>query len=231
MKQAQALGYAEADPTADVEGFDVQAKIAILAKLSFGKTVEVDKIPAKGISKVTAVDFEYAKIMRSTIKLIGAASMNANGSLAVYVSPTIIPHSSPFSGAKGPGNMCVVKSENMNMTTFAGPGAGRFPTANSVVNDLLRLAKGISKSCSQVVIICRYIILHIYVRIGETCSPFPLDAESIAINNDYEGRFYVRINCSDGLGIVRSVGEAAELSAVSINSILQVLFKTKTKTK
>ena len=109
----------------------------------------------------------------------------------------VIPTSSPFSGAKGPGNMVVIKSENCSQSTFAGSGAGRFPTANSVVNDLLRL--------------CR----------KQETEPFPLDDESIVINNDYEARFYVRIKCSDGLGIIRSVGEAAELSAVSINSILQ----------
>ena len=115
----------------------------------------------------------------------------------MYVSPMIIPQLSPFSGAKGPGNMVVVKSENCNQSTFAGPGAGRYPTANSVVNDILRLCK------------------------HETCQPFPLSVDSLVINNDYEARFYVRIKCSDGLGIIRSVGEAAELSAVSINSILQ----------
>lgn len=198
LKEAQALGFAEADPTADVEGFDVQAKIALLAKLSFGKTISVPTIPTAGISKISSVDFEYAKILRSTIKLIGCASRNADGSLAVYVSPMIIPMSSPFASAKGPGNMAVVQSENMNTSSFAGPGAGRYPTANSVVSDLIRLCK------------------------KQTCDPFPLNEDGIIIDNDYEAKFYVRIKCSDGLGIIRSVGEAAELSSVSVNSILQV---------
>ena len=168
MKEAQALGYAEADPTADVEGLDVQAKIAIIAKLSYGKTIPVPSIPASGISKITSVDFEYAKSMNSTIKLIGCASRNPDGSLAVYVSPMIIPKTSPFSNAKGPGNMVVIKSENMNITSFAGPGAGRYPTANSVVNDILRLAR------------------------SQTCEPFPLEDDTILIDNDYEAKFYVR---------------------------------------
>ena len=198
LKEAQALGFAEADPTADVEGFDVQAKIALLAKLAFGKTIPVPAIPTAGISKIASVDFEYAKILRSTIKLIGCASRNSDGTLAVYVSPMIVPTTSPFASAKGPGNMAVVKSANMNISSFAGPGAGRYPTANSVVSDLLRL--------------CR----------GQTCEPFPLEDDTIVINNDYEGRFYVRIKCSDGLGIIKSVGEAAELSSVSIYSVLQV---------
>lgn len=73
LKEAQDLGYAEADPTADVEGFDVRAKIAILAKLAFGQTVQVDSIPCTGISQLTSVDFEYAKLLGCTIKLIGTA--------------------------------------------------------------------------------------------------------------------------------------------------------------
>eukprot|EP01037_Dinobryon_pediforme_P017843 gene17843-18071_t len=186
LSEAQALGYAEADPTADVEGHDVQAKIALLTKLAFGKTVPFETIPTTGISKIGKVDFEYARSLKSTIKLLGTASSNADGSLAVFVSPTIVPLSSPLSSAKGPGNMVLINSDNLTCSTFAGPGAGRFPTANSVLNDLIRL------SLSQT-----------------------------ALDNDYLARFYIRIKCSDGLGIVRAVGEAAELTGVSIHAILQ----------
>ena len=142
------------------------------------------------------VDFEYAKTLRSTIKLVGTAVANADGSLAVFVAPNMLPLASPLASAKGPGNMCVVSSENMGVTTLAGPGAGRFPTANSILNDLVRLAQ------------------------GKTCPPFPLTS-STPLNNDYVARFYVRVKCSDGLGIIRAVGEAAEASGVSIYAILQ----------
>jgi len=142
------------------------------------------------------VDFEYAKTLRSTIKLVGTAVANADGSLAVFVAPNMVPLASPLASAKGPGNMCVVSSENMGVTTLAGPGAGRFPTANSILNDLVRLAQ------------------------GKTCPPFPLTS-STPLNNDYVARFYVRVKCSDGLGIIRAVGEAAEASGVSIYAILQ----------
>jgi homoserine dehydrogenase len=196
LKEAQALGFAEADPTADVEGHDVQAKIALLAKLAFGKTVPWQTVPTYGISKLSAVDFEYAKLLKSTIKLIGTAQLNHDGSLAVFVSPNVVPVSSPLSSAKGPGNMVLVTSENMKLSTFAGPGAGRFPTANSVVNDVIRLAQ------------------------EKTADPFPLE-DDLPINNDYTACFYVRITCQDGLGIIKSVGEAAEKSGVSIHAILQ----------
>mmetsp|Transcript_16077 Transcript_16077/g.14533 ORF Transcript_16077/g.14533 Transcript_16077/m.14533 type:complete len:424 (-) Transcript_16077:31-1302(-) len=196
LKEAQALGYAEADPTADVEGHDVQAKIALLAKLGFGKTVPWESVPTKGISKVSAVDFEYAKLLRSTIKLIGTAQLNDDGSLAVFVSPNIVSLNNPLSSAKGPGNMVLVSSDNLNTSSFAGPGAGRYATANSVMNDIIRLAQ------------------------GKTVNPFPLEV-NLHINNDYSTRFYVRITCRDGLGIIRSVGEIAEKCGVSIHAILQ----------
>jgi homoserine dehydrogenase len=173
LKEAQALGFAEADPTADVEGHDVQAKIALLAKLAYGKTVPWETVPTAGISKITKVDFEYARSLKSTIKLVGTASTNADGSLAVFVSPMLVPLNSPLASAKGPGNMVVVTSENMGSSTFAGPGAGRFPTANSVMNDLIRLSQ------------------------EKTMPPFPLSSE-IPLNNDYVAPFYVRIRCTDG---------------------------------
>ena len=197
LKEAQALGFAEADPTADVEGHDVQAKISLLAKLCFGVSVPWETVPTVGISKLGAVDFEYASILKSTIKLVGTASLNSDKSLAVYVSPVLVPLSSPLASAKGPGNMVVVSSENMGgNSTFAGPGAGRYPTANSVLNDLIRIS------------------------LNKTVDPFPLNV-SLPLNNDYVASFYVRISCADGLGIVRAVGEAAEHSGVSIHAILQ----------
>jgi len=195
---AQALGFAEADPTADVEGHDVQAKAALMAKLAFGRTVPWETVPTAGISKLTSTDFEYARILKSTIKLVGVATLNPDGSLAVFVSPMVVPLTSPLASAKGPGNMVVVTSQNMpGSATYAGPGAGRFPTANSICSDLVRLSQ------------------------GRTVPPFPTDCPDLALNNDYEAQFYVRISITDGLGIIRQVGEAAEQAGVSIHAILQ----------
>ena len=156
-------------------------------------------MPTAGISKLTSIDFEYAKILKSTIKLVGVATLNADGSLAVFVSPMVVPLNSPLASAKGPGNMVVVNSQNMagQSSTYAGPGAGRFPTANSICNDLVRLSQ------------------------GKTVAPFPLDCPELKINNDYTAQFYVRISITDGLGIIRQVGESAEAAGVSIHAILQ----------
>jgi len=202
LKEAQELGFAEADPTADVEGHDVRAKIAILAKLAFGKTVAVKDIPCMGISQIASIDFEYANLLGCTIKLIGTAARLSqygehDGDLSVYVAPKLVPKSHLLASASGAGNAVNVESVNMGTVSYFGPGAGRFPTANSVVADICRIA---SNNCPA--------------------DPFPMHS-NIAINNDYNSAFYIRIPYIDGLGIVRAVGQLAEKHGVSVNSILQ----------
>jgi len=202
LKEAQDLGFAEADPTADVEGHDVRAKIAILAKLAFGTTINVDSIPCMGIAEITSVDFEYAKLLGCTIKLIGAAERLSDfgehdGDLSVYVAPKLVPMSHLLSTARGAGNAVAIKSANLGITSYTGPGAGRFPTANSVVSDIIRVASG--NACHD---------------------PFPLTS-NIEPDFDYISAFYVRITFHDELGIIRRVGELAEINGVSICSILQ----------
>jgi len=205
LKEAQDLGFAEADPTADVEGHDVRAKIAILAKLAFGTTVPVESIPCVGITNVSVIDFDYARSMGCTIKLIGTAARQSrfgerDGALSVYVSPKLVPNNHVLAQATGAGNAVVVDSANLGSTSFGGPGAGRYPTANSVVADVLRVA-------------------------NDTCPvvPFPPNHsnDAIDIDNDYVSPFYIRIPFRDGLGIVRSVGDLAMSQNVSIHSILQ----------
>eukprot|EP00804_Cyclotella_cryptica_P027688 CCRYP_010296-RB/>CCRYP_010296-RB protein AED:0.11 eAED:0.12 QI:0/0/0/1/0.33/0.25/4/0/420 len=202
LSEAQALGYAEADPTADVEGHDVRAKIAILAKLAFGTTVEVNTIPCMGITNISVVDFEYAKSMGCTIKLVGSAVRQSefgehDGALSVYVSPKLVPNGHLLASASGCGNAVAIDSANLGIASFTGPGAGRYPTANSIVADVMRVA-------------------------NNTCiaKPFPLSS-NIEIDNDYVSAFYIRISFQDGLGIIRQVGELAESQGVSIHSILQ----------
>ena len=202
LKEAQALGYAEADPTADVEGHDVRAKIAIMAKLAFGTTVPVDSIPCKGITQITSVDFEYAKLLGCTIKLVGTAGRLSDfsehdGALSVSVAPKVVPLTHLLASARGAGNAVAVKSANLGITSYTGPGAGRFPTANSIVADICRVASGLAVD-----------------------QPFPLESK-LEIDNDYTSAFYIRVSFQDELGIIRRIGELAELSGVSICSVLQ----------
>ena len=193
--------FIQADPTADVEGHDVRAKIAIMAKLAFGQTVSVDSIPCCGITKISSVDFEYAKLLRCTIKLIGTAARLSeygehDGALSVYVTPKMVPLTHLLASARGSGNAVAVSSANLGIASYTGPGAGRYPTASSVVADICRIA-------------------------GDSCPPsFPIN-RTIDIDNDYTSCFYIRISFQDGLGIIRSVGELAENHGVSIDSVLQ----------
>lgn len=172
LAEAQALGYAEADPTADVEGHDVRAKICLLAKLGMGTTVGVGDIPCQGISKLTVDDFALAKQASSTIKLIGKAALD-NGKLSVYVTPMLVPLTSSLAGIHGPGNAVTVISENMGACTYTGPGAGRYPTANSVVADLARVAA------------------------GAVAKPFPRSTD-YPLEDDYTSKFYIRLRPDSG---------------------------------
>ncbi|CAM9202144.1 unnamed protein product [Choristocarpus tenellus] len=199
LKEAQDLGFAEADPTADVEGFDVQAKIALLAKLAFGQNVPVESVPCAGISKLTSADFTCAKMMDCTIKLVGTATTLGDGRdrLAVYVSPVVVPLGSPLASARGPGNIVVVGSKNLTESVYTGPGAGRYPTANSVVNDVVRMAQGL---CSR---------------------PFPLSQEW-RLESDFSARFYVRVPAEDSAGVLPSVVSLAEGVGISVQSVRRV---------
>jgi homoserine dehydrogenase len=207
LKEAQGLGYAEADPTADVEGHDVRAKICLLAKLAFGVTIPMTDVPCKGISQLTSVDFEYAKLLGCTIKLLGTAqrlheAREWDGPLCVFVSPVMVPQSHVLAQVPAAGNAVAVTSANMGTCSYLGPGAGRFPTANSVVADICRLAELSSSQPPPL--------------------PFPTSSNNaLALDHDYTSVFYIRIPFQDGLGIIKRVGELAELAGVSIHSILQ----------
>uniref|UniRef100_A0A7S3JYH8 Homoserine dehydrogenase n=1 Tax=Aureoumbra lagunensis TaxID=44058 RepID=A0A7S3JYH8_9STRA len=203
LAQAQALGYAEADPTADVEGHDVCAKIAILAKLAFGITVPPEKVPTYGISKIQAVDFEYAKILNATVKLLGCAVKNPDNSIAVYVAPHVVAneHPSGFAGARGPTNAVSIVSDQLGIASLVGAGAGRDPTARSVVADVIRICHTASTQNIQ---------------------PFPTPTSiATGLSPDFESAFYVRISAADQLGIIKSIGDVAEKRGVSINAVLQ----------
>mmetsp|Transcript_1257 Transcript_1257/g.2627 ORF Transcript_1257/g.2627 Transcript_1257/m.2627 type:complete len:357 (-) Transcript_1257:503-1573(-) len=131
LKEAQDLGFAEADPSADVDGYDVRAKIAILAKLAFGTTVPVDTIPCMGITNISVIDFAYAKSMGCTIKLVGTAVRQSqfgehDGALSVYVSPKLVPNTHLLASATGCGNAVAIDSANLGIASYTGPGAGRY---------------------------------------------------------------------------------------------------------
>lgn len=198
LQEAQALGFAEADPSADVDGLDVQSKIAILAKLAFGGTIDCGRIPTTGIRRITQADFEYAKMMKSTIKLLGVAHKQDKEQISVYVSPVMVPQANVMASVHGATNIVNILSANCQSSAYVGQGAGRYPTANSVLSDIVQIARQLAPA-----------------------APFPADQPRVTLQQDYSARFYVRIKIRDGVGIIKVIGGLAEQADVSIHSILQ----------
>jgi len=198
LKEASALGYAEADPTLDVGGFDARSKLSILMRLAYGVEVNEDEISCRGITDLTKLDFEYAKMMGGTIKLLGVSKKIDEKRIAAFVSPCYLTGDDTLSNINGATNALEVISSNLQSSTYIGQGAGRYPTANSCVNDIVSLTKG-----------------------DQTAQPFnPGSPEKIFVNN-YDSIFYVRLCYRDGLGITRQCGEICEKHGVSIHSLLQ----------
>ncbi len=144
VEQAQALGYAEADPTADVEGFDAAAKAAILASLAFHTRVPGREVYREGITEVTASDVAAAKEMDSVVKLLAIAERvetNGNRGVSVRVHPAMIPRSHPLAGVREAFNAVFVEAEAAGQIMFYGPGAGGDPTASAILGDVVAVAR------------------------------------------------------------------------------------------
>lgn len=198
LAEASRLGYAEADPTLDVGGFDARSKLRILMQLAYGVEVKEEEISCRGITDLTKLDFEYAKMMGGTIKLLGVSQKVDDKRVAAFVSPCYVTADDSLSSVNGATNAVEVESANLQSSTYIGQGAGRFPTANSCVNDIIALAKG-----------------------DKTPFPFnPPATDKIFVNN-YDSVFYVRLRYRDALGITRQCGEICEKHKVSIHSMLQ----------
>lgn len=141
LKEAQALGYAEADPTADVEGLDARRKLVLSANLAFGVSVREEEIPCVGIPHITSADISKAKELGLTFKLIARAERNA-GKVSAYVCPTLFPVSAPEAHTGGTGNLVSLYARRIGKQSFSGAGAGGFPTASSVLADCLAVTDG-----------------------------------------------------------------------------------------
>ena len=198
LSQASALGYAEADPTLDVGGFDARSKLKILMRLAYGVDVEESEISCRGITELTKIDFEYAKTLGGTIKLLGVAALSDDESkVSAFVSPCYVTNRDPLSSVSGATNAIEIVSDNLVSSIYIGQGAGRYPTANSCINDIISLAKG-------------------------DMMPLPFNPKSaMKFANNYQSVFFLRLNYRDCIGITRQVGEVCEKHGVSIHSILQ----------
>jgi len=196
LAEASKLGYAEADPTLDVGGFDARSKLKILMRLAYGIDVDEEDIACRGIQELTATDYEYAKSLGGTIKLLGVAE-KVGDKVSGFVSPCYIAATDSLSSVSDATNAVEISSKNLQRTTYIGQGAGRYPTANSCVNDIASIAKG-----------------------DKTASPFNPSSDCKFVQQ-YESVFYLRLKYTDALGITRQCGEVCEKYGVSIHSLLQ----------
>lgn len=193
LKGAQENGYAEKDPTADVEGFDTCRKIAILASLAFGKAVDSEKIETEGITKITLEDVEYAAEFGGVIKLVGMTDRAENGVYA-RVCPVILKKDHPLAGIDDVFNGILVRGEGLGDVMFYGRGAGSLPTASAVVSDVIDIVKHKHK--------------HIELGWTEGEKGYLRDASEQAF------RFYVRLSgansadfCREGFNVITLDGE------------------------
>lgn len=201
LADAQALGYAEADPTSDVEGHDAAYKLSLLASLLFGEHVEIEGVPREGISGITPQDLRYAQELGYVVKLLGIAK-RVGDRLEARVHPTMIPTHHPLARIDGVTNAVTVQGDAVGEVTFSGPGAGRGPTASAVVGDLLNVAS----------------LLHAPDRMmaclqTRSVSPMPLDAVHSA--------FYLRLVAEDVPGVLGAVGTCFGQHRVSVRSFVQ----------
>lgn len=223
LAEAQKLGYAEADPTADVDGWDAADKIAILASLAFGGRIKREDIPCEGIRQVSATDISYADKLGFAIKLLAistkpkhSVSANANESdiLQVRVHPTLVPKSHPLASINDVYNAILVEGEPLGQVMFFGPGAGAGPTASAVVADILNIV-GILKSSGKTknldpLLSCSH---------QHFCSLTPIE--------EIETRFYARFLSQDLPGVIGHLGTCFGKHNVSLESVVQIGFQDK----
>ncbi|MEQ8210050.1 MAG: homoserine dehydrogenase [Lacipirellulaceae bacterium] len=204
LPEAQRLGYAEADPTMDVDGSDAAQKLAILAHLAFGARVHWKEIPRTGIDTLDLADVRYAEEMGYKIKLLAVADLVDEG-LELHVSPTLVRTGSPLAEVGGPMNAVRVDGDAVGRVMFYGPGAGQMPTASAVVADLIDTAVGRTELTFKT--------LELWSN-----RQARVDASDYA---NARGRFYLRATVEDHPGVLSEVTSALGTEDISIASVLQ----------
>ena len=205
LKQAQELGYAETDPTGDVEGFDAAYKIAILSTISFNKKIDVNKIYREGITKIKAQDIESAKDLGYKIKLIAMGQLLDNGKIDVRVHPMLVSEKHLLAKVNNATNSIMLSGYPVGELVLTGPGAGAEPTASSVVGDLLILASELKSSQNPLPqAICKHEEMADQIEIGDTY-------------NDY----YISINATNNPGVIGLIGTICGRNNINISTIMQ----------
>jgi homoserine dehydrogenase len=206
LKEAQAAGYAEADPSADVDGYDARSKLAILTALAFGERIVPLDIYTEGIRRVTPVDFEYAHQLHHTIRLVCAARQTPSG-LILSVRPSLIPQTTILASVRGAYNAVWVRGKFGADTFYYGRGAGPHPTGVAVVSDLMRVAREIRSGSPE------RVSPFAHARLGEY-EPIPVTLHRSA--------YCLRFRVEDRPGIIAQLATALAAEGISIDAVLQL---------
>lgn len=206
LKEAQRLGYAEADPTADVDGFDARSKLALLASLAFGVRLTPADIYTEGIRRISPTDFQYAKQLGCTIKLLCAAR-RAGGGLFVSVRPALLPAKTIMASVQGAYNAVWSRGAFGADTFYYGRGAGPTPTGVAVVSDLMRVARALRPEPAH--------------RVPPFAFTELPDARPLPIG-DQKRPWYLRFRITDRPGIIRDLSSILAEHSISIDAVLQL---------
>jgi homoserine dehydrogenase len=201
LKDAQRLGYAEADPTFDVGGYDTAHKLAILSSLCFGCEIAPDEIFVEGITSITQADIKVAGDLGYKIKLLGIAQRSPEG-IEQRVHPTLVPKSSAIAGVDGVLNAVSLETDHVHELLLAGPGAGGPPTASSVLSDILDIAR------------------------GTRVPPLGVPSQELvpyrqAPMRAHEGGYYIRLNARDVPGALAAIASRMGTAGISLESVIQ----------
>jgi homoserine dehydrogenase len=201
LAEAQRLGYAEADPAADVEAYDAAFKMTILASTIFAARVRVEDVYREGITHLTAADIRYARELGYVIKLLGVAR-HEHGALQVRVHPALVPKTHPLAHVNGVSNAIAVRGDAVGEVMFQGPGAGQFPTASAVLGDVLNIASDLEHA-------------------GGLMGCLHTGHAEVTPVDHLETQFYVRLLAHDQPGVIAALGETCARYGISILSMVQ----------
>lgn len=202
LAEAQRLGYAEPDPTNDVEGYDATYKLAILASIAFETRVRVEDVYREGITGLSAVDMEYARQLGCTIKLLAIASLEEEA-VALRVYPALLSTAHPLAAVGGPFNAIFIRGSSVGEVMFYGQGAGSLPTGSAMVGDIIDVARNIVNGSTG--------------RISCTC----FEQRPVQPIEDLTTRFYLRTTVADRPGVLAAIAAVFGEEGVSLESVLQ----------
>ena len=202
LKEAQDLGYAEADPTADVEGLDAARKLAILASISFNRRIFFEDVTVEGITKIDTEDISFGKEFGYNIKLIGIAKESTKG-LSLNVYPAFVPLTHPLASVRGSYNAIYIKGNGIDDAMFYGRGAGSLPTGSSVVSDIMEVAQNVA-----------------FESIGRF-KPFYFDQKNIYSPGKIQSSYYMRLAVDNKTGVLAKIATKLAEQKISVLSIVQ----------